>query len=69
MTKTKFSKMDYRSKNEIIQDLIDLLSYNEEASVEILKIINVYPKPYEMKPLMLNGKETFHKVRTIVHTT
>jgi hypothetical protein len=65
MSKTEFSLLPGHVKNEIIQDIIDYLNYDPEASSAILKVISLYPKPYELSPQVIGGKETGRFVRTI----
>jgi hypothetical protein len=61
MSKTEFSIEPQYIRMEIMQNIIDLLLYNEKASKEIIKVVNKYPKPYTMEEL----KGTNRVVRTV----
>lgn len=75
MSKTPFSTKPIHERNNELQDIIDLLFYNEEACKEILSIRAKYPKPSQEKPALINihdakgkvieVKETARIVRTI----
>ena len=76
MSKTEFSQKPIHERNMELQDIIDLLFYNEKACKEILKIRTKYDKPSKEQPALLlthdsisglitDKKESARTVRTI----
>lgn len=66
MSKTEFSQEPQHIKNELFQDIIDLLLYNPKASKELLKVVGKYEKPYTMQEMKSKDGEALGKlVRTI----
>lgn len=65
MSKTEFSRMEEHDRQELIQDILDNLLYNEESCDKIIKFVKELPKIASIQGLIIGGKNTGVPIRTV----
>lgn len=71
MSTTDFSNTPIHERKEVLQDIIDLLIYDNKACKEIMEVAKKYPKPYSMEDQVVYDDienkliKTGRKVRTV----